>query len=148
MTNKPNAKLTFKTRKLTIAIDFDGTIVEDKYPKIGAPRTFAFETLKLFQDVGHRLILWTYREGKQLEEAISFCQMKGLNFYAINKSHPEEKKPYSTRKIHADIFIDDRNFGGLPEWGVIGQKILGHEIINSKNHFIQKKSIWKSIFRW
>ena len=49
--------------KLIIAIDFDGTIVEDAYPKIGKPRIFAFETLKRLQEDGHRLILWTYRSG-------------------------------------------------------------------------------------
>ena len=59
------------TKTLTLAIDFDGTIVEDAYPKIGKPKTFAFETLKNLQKDGHRLILWTYRYGKTLKEAPS-----------------------------------------------------------------------------
>ena len=60
--------------KLILAIDFDGTIVEDAYPNIGKPQLFAFETLKRLQNDGHQLILWTYRDGKKLQEAIAFCK--------------------------------------------------------------------------
>ena len=96
--------------QLILAIDFDGTIVEDAYPKIGKPKLFAFETLKRLQSDGHRLILWTYRSDVRLVEAVEFCKEKGLEFYAVNKSFPEEQFNYSkSRKIHADLFIDDRN---------------------------------------
>lgn len=109
-----------KTKSLTIAIDFDGTLVENAYPKIGKPVLFAFETLKELQERGHRLILWTYRHGKELEEAIAFCKSKEISFYAINKSFPEEEFDHTqSRKILADIYIDDRNIGGLLEWGEI-----------------------------
>ena len=77
--------------RLTIAVDFDGTIVEDAYPKIGKPRIFAFETLKKLQQDGHRLILWTYRHGTRLQEAVDFCRSNGIEFYAVNASFPEEK---------------------------------------------------------
>jgi hydroxymethylpyrimidine pyrophosphatase-like HAD family hydrolase len=77
------------TTSFTIAIDFDGTIVEDEYPKIGKPIIFAFETLKKLQDKGHRLILWTYRKGRALEDAVKFCEKNGIVFYAVNKSFPE-----------------------------------------------------------
>jgi len=108
--------------KLIVAIDFDGTIVEDAYPKIGKPKMFAFETLKRLQDDGHRLILWTYRIGSKLDEAVSFCESYGIQFYAVNKSFPEEKLDDNTsRKIYADIFIDDRNLGGAVGWGEIYQ---------------------------
>ena len=76
---------------LIIAIDFDGTIVEDAYPQIGSPKLFAFETLKELQKDGHRLILWTYRNGERLQEAVDFCTKKGIDFYAVNKNYPEEK---------------------------------------------------------
>ena len=76
--------------KLIIAVDFDGTIVEDAYPKIGKPRIFAFETLQRLQNDGHRLILWTYRCGTRLEEAVQFCKNNGIEFYAVNQSFPEE----------------------------------------------------------
>ena len=111
-----------------IAIDFDGTIVEDAFPKIGKPILFAFETMLKLQEKGHRLILWTYRSGRKLQEAVDFCKENGIEFYAVNKSYPEEVLDNSiSRKIHADIFIDDRNFGELPDWGKIYTKILQEE---------------------
>ncbi|RSK42004.1 BT0820 family HAD-type phosphatase [Mangrovimonas spongiae] len=110
--------------KLIIAVDFDGTIVDDAYPKIGKPKLFAFETLKRLQQDGHRLILWTYRSGIRLEEAVAFCKENGITFYAVNKSFPEEKLDGKrSRKIHADLFIDDRNIGGFIGWGEVYQTI-------------------------
>ena len=73
-------------KHLIIAIDFDGTIVEDAYPKIGKPLLFSIETIKKLQSEGHRLILWTYRTGKRLKEAVEFCKKEGIEFYAVNKS--------------------------------------------------------------
>lgn len=105
---------------LTIAVDFDGTIVENRYPKIGKPILFAIETLKKLQEDGHHLILWTYRSGRELDEAVEFCKRHGISFYAVNKSYPEEiYDPLLSRKIQADYFIDDRNIGGLMGWGEI-----------------------------
>ena len=110
------------TKSLTLAIDFDGTIVEDDYPKIGKPKTFAFDTLKSLQRDGHRLILWTYRYGKTLQEAVEFCKKNGIEFYAVNSSFPnEEYNLKKSRKINADLFIDDRNIGGFYGWGEIYQ---------------------------
>jgi hypothetical protein len=113
---------------MTIAVDFDGTIVEDSYPSIGKPRLFAFDTLKKLQEKGHRLILWTYRHGRALDEAVAFCKENGINFYAVNKSFPEEifDDKYS-RKVNADLFIDDRNYGGMVSWGEIYQTIVGED---------------------
>jgi hypothetical protein len=109
---------------MIIAVDFDGTIVEHQYPKIGKALPFAVETLKALQKRGHQLILWTYRTGKELEEAINFCQRHGIEFYAVNNNYPEEQFDISIpRKIHADIYIDDRNLGGLPSWGEIFRMI-------------------------
>jgi hydroxymethylpyrimidine pyrophosphatase-like HAD family hydrolase len=106
----------------TIAIDFDGTIVEDRYPEIGRPRSFAFDTLERLQRDGHRLILWTYRTGEKLDEAVDFCKKNGIEFYAVNKNYPEEEYLEQTpRKLHADLFIDDRNIGGFLGWGKIYQ---------------------------
>jgi hypothetical protein len=104
-----------------LAIDFDGTIVEDAYPSIGKPKIFAFETLKKLQSEGYRLILWTYRHGKSLEEALEFCRKNGVEFYAVNSSFEGEifDDETQSRKIDADLFIDDRNLGGFPGWGEI-----------------------------
>ena len=106
---------------LTIAVDFDGTIVEHKYPEIGREMLFAFQTLKALQKKGHRLILWTYRSGTELDEAVAFCKKNGVEFYAINASYPEETfdAQKQSRKLDVDLFIDDRNFGGFPGWGRI-----------------------------
>ena len=110
------------TKTFTLAIDFDGTIFEDAYPKIGKPKLFAFENLKKLQQDGHRLILWTYRYGKTLQDAVDFCKENGLEFYAVNCSFPnEEYDPKKSRKINADLFIDDRNVGGFYGWGEIYQ---------------------------
>jgi hydroxymethylpyrimidine pyrophosphatase-like HAD family hydrolase len=119
--------MNFK-EKLILAIDFDGTIVEDAYPGIGKPQLFAFETLKRLQNDGHRLILWTYRDGEKLSEAVQFCKANGIEFYAVNKSFPEEQfDTEKSPKIHADYFIDDRNIGGFIGWGKAYQ-ILTNEI--------------------
>jgi len=110
---------------LLIAVDFDGTIVEDDYPRVGPAKIFAFDTLLELQRKGHRLILWTYRYGTRLQEAVDFCEKNGLEFYAVNKSYPEEKFDGSiSRKVNADVFIDDRNVGGLLGWGEIYQQLL------------------------
>lgn len=108
--------------KMTIAVDFDGTIVEHRYPSIGKEIPFAIETLKKLQAQRHRLILWTVREGRLLDEAIAFCRQRGLEFYAVNRDYPEEeaeRNGHYSRKLKADLFIDDRNLGGLPDWGII-----------------------------
>lgn len=113
-----------ETNRLKIAVDFDGTIVEHKFPKIGKEILFAFETLKALQKEGHLLILWTYRTGKELNEAVEFCLKNGVEFYAINRNYPEEiLSPEIGRKIDADIYIDDKNVGGFPGWGEIWQMI-------------------------
>lgn len=106
---------------MVIAVDFDGTIVEHQYPEIGNELPFATTTLRMLANENHRLILWTVRHGKLLDEAIVWCKEHGVEFYAINKNHPEEKIDNESGfcKINADIFIDDRNLGGLPNWGDI-----------------------------
>jgi len=110
---------------LKIAVDFDGTIVEHKYPEIGKEIMFAFKTLRVLQEQRHQLILWTYRSGKELDDAVEYCRRNGVEFYAINSSYPEEEfdEDYDSRKIDVDLFIDDRNIGGLPSWGEIYQMI-------------------------
>lgn len=106
---------------MIIAVDFDGTIVEHRYPAIGKEIPFAIETLKQLMADGHQLVLWTVREGKLLEEAVAYCKERGVMFYAVNRDFEEEDGtgPGFSRKLKADLFIDDRNVGGLPDWGTI-----------------------------
>ena len=115
---------------MVIAVDFDGTIVEHRYPNIGEEKPFAIETLKMLIRDHHQLILWSVREGKLLEEAVQWCRERGVEFYAVNRDYPEEDPRYNqhfSRKLKADIFIDDRNLGGLPDWGTIYQMITHHQ---------------------
>ena len=104
---------------MVIAVDFDGTIVEHRYPEIGREIPFATDTLRMLIAEQHKLILWSVREGKLLDDAVAWCKERGVTFYAVNKDFPEEKvenNNHFSRKIKADLFIDDRNIGGLPDW--------------------------------
>lgn len=135
---------------LKVAVDFDGTIVENKFPSIGKPMLFAFETMKAMQNRGMLLILWTVRKGKELDDAVEYCRKNGVEFYAVNANYPEEKFDIDvSRKIEADIFIDDRNVGGFVGWSIIWQMLYPEEknvemekIALSK---LKKKPFWK---RW
>lgn len=115
---------------MIIAVDFDGTIVEHKYPAIGKEIPFATDTLKQLIREHHKLILWSVREGDLLQEAVDWCRERGVEFFAVNKDFPEEQQTaehHFSRKIKADIFIDDRNLGGLPDWGTIYNMISHHK---------------------
>jgi hypothetical protein len=114
---------------IKIAVDFDGTIVEHKYPEIGKEKLFAFLTLKELNKKGARLILWTFRTGKELEDAVEYCRKNGVEFYAVNKNYPEEVMNETiSRKINADIFIDDKNIGGFPGWSMVWQMLNPFEL--------------------
>ena len=139
---------------MIIAVDFDGTIVEHEYPKIGKEKIFATEALRQLINDGHRLILWTVREGELLDEAVEWCRQRGVEFYAVNKDFPEEnisKNEQFSRKIKADVWIDDLNIGGLPDWGtiyrIITEKKTLRQVIEEKlvNQLPkpQKKKWWQ-----
>ena len=129
---------------MTIAVDFDGTIVEYKYPEIGKEKPFAIQCLKQLQQEGNRLILWTSREDKQLEEAVAFCHERGLDFYAVNSNQPDDALfKRTSAKVIADVYIDDRNLGGIPDWGEIYQMI---GTMRAERHAARHKK--KSIFPW
>lgn len=139
---------------MTIAIDFDGTIVEHRYPNIGPEIPFAIDTLKMLIAERHRLVLWTVREGKLLDEAVEYCRQRGVEFYAVNKDYPEEKSGDSnySRKLKVDLFIDDRNLGGLPDWGTIYRmikekksymEVVKEELADTGDYYEQsKKKKW------
>ena len=143
---------------MIIAVDFDGTIVEHRYPAIGKERPFATDTLKKLMADGHRLILWTVREGRLLEDAVAFCRERGVEFYAVNRDYPEEEKEHNkhySRKLKADVWIDDRNVGGLPDWGTIYEMITyrkSFEDLLQESSFegmdvLPKKSFIQKLFR-
>lgn len=135
---------------IKIAVDFDGTIVEHQYPEIGKEKLFAFRTLKELEKMGARLILWTFRTGKELDDAIEFCRKNGIEFYAVNKNYPEELMDDTvSRKIDADIYIDDKNVGGFPGWSEIWQIMFPFELQQKeaeKRIASARKSIFKRLF--
>lgn len=118
---------------MRIAVDFDGTVVEHKFPDIGKEIPHAFDTLKRLQRDGHDIILWTVREGEELRKAIEFCHRKGLDFFAVNAQAPGEDKLDGPvcRKVSADIYIDDCNVGGIPDWETIYQMIVFRKTYSS-----------------
>ena len=143
---------------MVIAVDFDGTIVEHRYPSIGKEMPFAIETLRKLSEEGHRLILWTVREGDLLEEAVEFCRNRGLEFYAVNRDYPEEEEKHNSnfsRKLKADLWIDDRNLGGLPDWGTIYEMVhyrLTYEDLMKRyeckdSESSRRKGMFQKIFR-
>lgn len=97
-----------------IAVDFDGTLCEDKWPEIGEPNEKLIEYLRNVSDngTGTKLILWTCRTGELLQNAINWCAERLLYFDAVNENVPEVLKWMGgdSRKIFADVYIDDKNF--------------------------------------
>ena len=140
---------------MNIAVDFDGTIVTHEYPRIGREIPFAIDTLKMLKRDGHKLILWSVREGNLLQEAVDWCKERGLEFYAVNKDYPEETSDANdfSRKLKVDMWIDDRNVGGLPTWGEIYKIIHEYktyeQILTEGDHKLddyeapKKKRWWK-----
>ena len=130
-----------------IAVDFDGTIVEHKFPHIDKEMPFATATLRRLQEDGHKVVLWSVREGKLLDEAVEWCAQHGVNLYAANKEFPEEtiETRHYSRKLKADVFIDDRNLGGLPDWGRIYEMVNG--IRGKHKHHSSKRFSLKKLFK-
>ena len=135
---------------IKIAVDFDGTIVEHEYPAIGKEKLFAFQTLRELEKLGARLILWTFRAGKELDEAVEYCMKNGIEFYAVNKNYPEEIFDDTvSRKIDADIYIDDKNIGGFPGWSEVWQILIPYEQLQmeaEKRISAARKNIFKRLF--
>lgn len=96
-------------------IDFDGTIVEEKFPEIGKPNTVVVDFIRDLQARGDKWVLITMREGKHLDDAVAWLKSHGLTPDAVNDNLPEriEKWGNNPRKVYADIYIDDHNAGGL-----------------------------------
>lgn len=91
------------------AVDFDGTLAETRFPTIIGPHKKTIAAVKLIKAQGHKIILWTSREGKNLEDAVEWCGKQGLIFDSANAPLPEQIDRWGndTRKIYADAYIDD-----------------------------------------
>lgn len=118
---------------MIIAVDFDGTIVEHRYPEIGEALPGAIEYLKEFQAKGAQLILHTMRGALDELAAVMFCRAAGLSFWGVNEN-PEQKAWTVSPKIYAHLYIDDAALGcplaliqgGRPavDWSVVGPRVL------------------------
>lgn len=100
-----------------VAVDFDGTLVKNRFPEIGEINWFVWEAVQKAQQEGKKIILWTSRTGKVLEDAVEFCSRHGLRFDAVNDNIDEVKAlGWDARKVFASLYIDDRmgtvNFDG------------------------------------
>lgn len=95
---------------MIIAIDFDGTLVQDKYPDIGEANRLIVDIVKAHQEKGDKIILWTCRDGESLSEAIHWCKSMGIELAAVNTNLPENQEKYGgdTRKVFADVYYDDK----------------------------------------
>jgi len=104
--------------RLIIAIDFDNTIVEPLYPEIGVLKANCKRIINKWYNLGHAIIINTCRAGKFHGDCEKFLIQNGISFNFINCNMPELINFYKadTRKISADVYIDDRNLGGLPDW--------------------------------
>lgn len=114
--------MTAEEKVPILAIDFDGTVADHAYPLIGNEISNAFETLRGFIEAGDRLILWTCREGKTLRDAIAFCNDHGVYFEQHN-NNVRDHDYANSRKIYADLYIDDRMVGGFPGWDVVKKEV-------------------------
>lgn len=102
-----------------IAVDFDGTLCENRYPEIGKPNRLIINYVKEQKAKGAKIILWTCRVGDMLYNAVKWCEEQNIIFDAVNKNLPEiiESFGTDTRKIFADEYLDDRSFNSLQVLG-------------------------------
>lgn len=99
-----------------IAVDFDGTLCKNKWPDIGEPNYRLIDYLIDEQKSGSKVILWTCRCGKYIDNAIGWCKDHGLYFDAVNSNLNEHMESFESdsRKIFAHVYIDDRAM--VPFW--------------------------------
>jgi hypothetical protein len=91
-----------------VKIDFDGTLAVHEYPYIGAEVPHAIRVTKRLKDAGHVIILETMRHDELLDEAVTWCKKKGIEFDYVNKNPMFET---GSRKIYGHTCVDDHNIG-------------------------------------
>lgn len=94
-------------KKSILAVDFDGTIVENDYPNLGKPNPGAIEVLRELMGKGYRLILLTMREGEPLQQAMVYCNGHNVDFFGVNENPEQKDWAPDSRKVHASLYIDD-----------------------------------------
>ncbi|GHT63789.1 hypothetical protein FACS189451_10900 [Bacteroidia bacterium] len=125
---------------MIIAVDFDGTLHDGNYPKIGNPKSGAISAMKKIKDDGHYIVIWTCREGEPQEKMIEWLKKKEIPYDTINDNNPSKTAEYknNSRKVYADIYIDDKNILGIPSWNKIKEIIIGNKKSNSRSYLIER----------
>ena len=128
---------------MIIAVDFDGTIVENDFPRIGKFKPEAEKTLLKLYDEGHYIIIWTCRSGRALNACEQFLKKNNFKYHVINEQNPENlasHKGIDTRKVYADIYVDDKHIGFKVDW-----KKIYKEIQKANGTYIP---YWKQLWYW
>lgn len=127
MIKRINLEEELKTRKFIVAIDFDGTVVEQKFPDIGNLLPFAKEVINKLYDEKYYIIIWTCRYFlEHLIPVIDFLKENNIRYHKINDNSDEmEFNPLP--KIFYDVLVDDRNLGGLKPWKETYKIITGKD---------------------
>lgn len=132
---------------MIIAIDFDDTVAVSQYPTIVAMMPGAKKYINKLYDDGHYVIIWTCRMGGPLDMAIKWLNDNGIKYHKVNEHHPElvERYQNDTRKIAADIYVDDKNILGLPKWPIVYKIITTKQaLVNStKTHQFLNQELLK-----
>lgn len=101
------------TNGTVIAVDFDGTLCDSKYPDCGEPIVQTVEFISECKNLGAVIVLWTCREGDSLQAALDWCKDNNVPIDYANQNVPERIKSWGNdcRKIGADYYIDDKAVG-------------------------------------
>ena len=132
---------------MIIAVDFDGILVEDRFPYVGPANYRMINFVKQLIEDGHELVLWTSRVGQPLQDAVSWCEAQGIHFCAVNDNAPsnkakyQSKYPQGTRKVCADIYIDDHNPQFIVDTANMGQTLATYNIIQKTKEAISWKEV-------
>lgn len=120
---------------MIIAIDFDGVLAKNASPEIGAPIYQNISLVRQLLDLGHEVILWTSRAGAELENAVKWCDERGLHFCAVNDNAPSniakyrQRYPGGTRKVYADVYVDDHSLPYVVEGRTSPSRVITQQLV-------------------
>lgn len=106
---------------MVVAVDFDGTLHDGKWPSIGEPLEGTITTMKEMQELGVYIVIWTCRSGDNQTRMVNWLLEHRIPFDRVNDNRPEQVAYFgnNSRKVNADLYIDDKQIGGLPSWSDI-----------------------------
>lgn len=134
---------------MIIAVEFDGTIVENGYPGIGKEISVAIYVLSQLRHRGHQVALKSRRTGKELEEAVEYCRRRGLEFDFVlqaGSGNSGQNQNNEGKSVVPDIVIDHAcNLNNIP-WLDFFWKLQPEEYNYVQLKSLKKKSFLKRIF--